>query len=178
MLDSLTRKERNKVLLLILCYAPNYRVVAACRGHEDNAVHILGLGIVFIADVILSNRRFHLSFPLKKVIPVEDLVLEYDTVCWVSEQSAVTISSLKRAIAASLKIFMYVKKCNVRHQNSFLFSYFYLANACCIFLPSTTTNFRSLVYIYFLSLLHFSLYLFIRSLNLLLFLVCISACLL
>jgi len=66
-------------LLLILCYAPNYRVVVACRGHEYNAVLILGLGVGFIADVKLSNRRFHLSFPLKKVIPVEDLLLEYDT---------------------------------------------------------------------------------------------------
>jgi hypothetical protein len=72
--------KKKRVLLLILCYAPNYRVVMACRGREDNAVLILGLGIVFIADVRLSNRRYHLSFPLKKVIPVEDLVLEFDTV--------------------------------------------------------------------------------------------------
>jgi len=79
MLDSLKCKGKENVLLLILCYAPNYRVVVTCRGHEYNAVLILGLGVVFITDVKLSNRRFHLSFPLKKVIPVKDLLLNYDT---------------------------------------------------------------------------------------------------
>ena len=81
-----------------------------------------------------------------------------------TEQRAVTISSLKRVNAASYKIFMYVKSCNVRHQ-SYLCSHISIQPMHpCIFLPSTTTAFRSLVYIYFLSLLHFSLYLFIRCL--------------
>lgn len=83
---------------------------------------------------------------------------------WVSEQSAVTIASLKRVIAASHRIFMKVKSCNARHHISFVFPYFGLANACCIFVPAKTAPFHPIVYNYFLSFLHFSLYLFIRCL--------------
>lgn len=37
---------------------------------------MLGLGTVFlILEVKLPNRRYHWSFALKNVVPVEDLVL-------------------------------------------------------------------------------------------------------
>jgi hypothetical protein len=97
-----------------MCYAPNYCVVVACRGHEDNAVLILGLGIVFIPDVKLSNRFFHLPFPLK-VIPVEDLVLEYETV-WLDERVTRCDSLFSQTSHCRLPQNLHVRKnCNVRH---------------------------------------------------------------
>jgi len=113
-----------KVLLFILCYAPNYRVVVAHRGFEDNAVLILGLGIVYIADVKLSNRRFHLSFPLKKVIPVDDVVLEYDAVS-LGERATHCDNLVSQMNPYRLPQNFYTRKsCNVRHQSSFAFPYF------------------------------------------------------
>lgn len=81
-----------------------------------------------------------------------------------SEQRAVTLSSFKRVITASHKIFIYVKNCSVRHQSFFAFPYFYLANACSIFLPAATTIFRSVVHISFSLCCTLPSYLFIRCL--------------